>query len=508
MRKIIFNPLKEIGYKDRVRLVVYDMENKAFIRKELINGFEVLEASFEENINIENLKYKYQNIKEAKWKDITKYKFVLEDKFDIKNITSNFNFNKIDRENITYLKDMSQRQITQYAKILLRKYYYFLLASPNLTKVDRVNCYLKIIPLDIVRSNNSFAYVYALIVSITEFLEESLTFDRVSINDENFKDWWSRVTSKYKFDQEDTIGFKVGSLVAKGHISSLLDRQVTFTIYQKALKLGAGFIENFLSIDPLSTYYSEIDETNNTYEIIDSNTKNIKDNVLTEISNINVCFSTDTSYFQMYAMNWANANFYFEELIFNFGVVAHNEDDYNHCIDSYQLIIESIAKLLNAETPNNFRFFWIKSRIVNKTVYACARFYLAKHLLSKYNEDIYISDIDQLVIGDFEKYLENFSDKKYSVYQPITSGYFNILPGRSHMAGNIYIRNDNTGKKYCEILTNYVGMGLDDKFPWILDQNATRFASELIEVGNLDNYGKRTLKQYPDLKIKLKSLSK
>ncbi len=368
--------------------------------------------------------------------------------------------------------------------------------------------YIEAIPLSLARSNDEIAYCYTLIILITAFVENSLKssedFDRNKV----FKDWCTGVIKKYNFEQEDVKGFKVGSLVAKGHIASLHDRSTTFDCYQQALDLGKGFIENFLGIDPLSTYYAEINEKNETYEIVDTYIQEVKNNLLDLSSYINICFSTDISYFQMYATNWANANFYFKNLFFNFGIVTNSEDEYNHCVASYQSIIKSISELLNIELPKNFRFYWIKSAIINKTVYACARFYLAKYLINNYDKDIYISDIDQLVIGDFEKYLEQFNDNKFSVYQPISSGYFSILPGRSHMAGNIYIRNDIKGKKYCEILTDYVGMGLSDKYSWILDQNATRFASEKIEVGNLDSYGERTLKQYPSLKIKLRSLDK
>ena len=504
MKRKNFNPLKEIDYKSEVRLVIYDNDSKSFIKREVINSSESLDVLFEENINIESLKYKYQNIEEGKWQDLTKYQYFSKNKVDVNKLTTNFNFSDVDKENLIYLKDLDERQISRYTVVLLRRYYYFLLASPNLVKINRVKSYVKSMPLSLIRSSNKIAYCYAIIVLITDFIEKSLNSEK----NEVFEDWYTEIIAKYNFNQEDVIGFKVGSLVAKGHIASLHDRSITFDYYQQALELGEGFIEVFLGIDPLSTYYAEIDSVNKSYEIIDKHTQEVTNDSLSLSSGTNICFSTDISYFQMYATNWANANFYFNNLVFNFGIVTNSEDEYNHCVASYQSIIKSISELLNTNPPKNFRFFWVKSTVINKTVYACARFYLASYLIKNYDEDVYISDIDQLVIGDFEKYLEKFNDNKYSVYQPISSGYFAILPGRSHMAGNIYIRNDIKGKKYCEILTDYVGMGLNDKFSWILDQNATRFASEKIEVGNLDSYGERTLKQYPSLKIKLRSLDK
>ncbi len=508
MKKKNFNPSKEIDYQNKVRLVVYDNDSKTFLKREIINSSESLDILFEESINIESLKYKYQNIEEDKWKDLTKYKYLKKNKVDISKLTTNFNFSDLDKENIVYLKDLDERQMSRYTVVLLRRYYYFLLASPDSLKINRVKSYIEAMPLSLARSNDKIAYCYTLIMLITAFIENSLKSIEDFYRDRVFEDWCTEVIKKYNFEQKDVKGSKVGILVAKGHIASLHDRSITFDCYQQALDLGKGFIESFLGIDPLSTYYAEVDGPNKTYEIVDTYIQELKYNSLNLCSHINICFSTDISYFQMYATNWANANFYFKNLVFNFGIVTNSKDEYNHCVTSYQSIIKGISELLNTDLPSNFRFFWIKSTVINKTVYACARFYLARYLLNNYDENVYISDIDQLVIGDFEKYLEKFDDNKYSVYQPISSGYFSILPGRSHMAGNIYIRNDIKGKKYCEILTDYVGMGLSDEFSWILDQNATRFASEVIEVGNLDTYGPRTLKQYPNLKIKLRSLDK
>ncbi len=74
MKKKNFNPSKEIGYQNKVRLVVYDNDSKTFLKREIINSSESLDILFEESINIESLKYKYQNIEEDKWKDLTKYK--------------------------------------------------------------------------------------------------------------------------------------------------------------------------------------------------------------------------------------------------------------------------------------------------------------------------------------------------------------------------------------------------------------------------------------------------
>ncbi|WP_296135041.1 hypothetical protein [Psychrobacter sp. B29-1] len=306
------------------------------------------------------------------------------------------------------------------------------------------------------------------------------------------------LTSEYK----ESLGFRTGYLVAVGNIYSIFDRKNSYKKYQEALSLGSEYIDNFLTIDPLSTYYESVNENNQSYSIIDKNHRG----KISECNEyfVNICFSTDIKYFKMFVPNWAQANFFYKSLVFNFGIVTNSEEEYFHCVNSYKNILSSLSVLLETDEPKNYRFFWIKSSITNKTLYACARFYLAYHLIEKYNGDIFISDIDQLVIGDLENYLLNAPSCKFNVYQPIMKGLYKLLPGRSHLAGNIYIRNNFEGQRYCEFLTNYVGMGLQEKFSWILDQNATRCASEHFEIGDIFSFGDRPLKQYPNLKRALR----
>lgn len=506
MNKKNFNPFEDIGFEYKTRLVVYDDDSKEFIKKDIINELQSLDVIFSEKYNIRRLKYKYQSMKEGKWEDLTKYERLLRRKIDGNRLIANFNFSDTDRKNVVYLEGLDERQINHYMRKFLKLYYYYLLPSPSMDKINRIYSYIQSMPLSLVRSNNSVAHCYALMILMTNFIEKTLNTDIDKISEQVLLDWCSD-NMRYEFSEEKVVGFKTGSLVAKGHIASLYDRNTTFNFYHQALELGKGFIENFLGVDPLSTYYPKINKKNTTYEIIDKYGRETVNSPLVLNTTTNICFSTDINYFQMYATNWANANFHFKGLVLNFGIVTNSETDYQHCVNSYQSILKGIAELLKISLPSNFRFFWIKSTVINKTVYACARFYLARYLIHNYSENVYISDIDQLVVGDFEKYLVGFDDHKYSVYQPLSSRYFSMLPGRSHLAGNIFIRNNQKGKEYCDLLTNYVGMGLEEEFSWILDQNATRYASEIIEVGNLNLYGDRALKQYPNLKIKLRSLN-
>lgn len=505
MNKKIFCPYKEIDIKEKTRLVIYDLISKEFIRKVVIERFDSIEILFTANENIYELKYKYQVFSDnSSWKDCSNYKYI--SKKNISELSDNFSFEVFNIESFSKLEELSDHQISIFFRNFLKKYYFFLLNSPTQVKVDKVIFLLNAIPDDLVQSNNVVAHCYSQILIMTDYVKKKLDGTLTSTSFD--LEWYNNITEEYNLNRKELIGFLTGSLVAKGHIYSLFDRKETFECYSRALEVGKDYIEELLVVDPLSTYYPSILYKNSSYEIIRSDDEKTQRLLCDTSKNINVCFSTDLIYFKMFSIGWANASFYFENIILNFGIVTNNIKDYEFCVNSYKNIIEEIAKLLEVQIPNNYRFFWIKSSIVNKTLYACARFYLAKHLLSNFKGSVFISDIDQLVVGDLEKHLEKLEKDIYSVYQPIASGYFSMLPGRSHLAGNIFVRNNKDGKAYCDILTDYVGMGLEDKNSWILDQNATRFASELIKVTNFNSYGRRPLKQYPNFKKKLQSLWK
>ena len=495
MNKRKFNPYDEFGIQEKVRLVIYDTESKQFIKKMVISEYAFEEVSFSCKFDRNKLKYKYQTLSsEGIWENRYPYKFV----FFKKNTKAEFTFENSNPDIFKGLKNLNDKQLAVYFRNILKKYYFFLFGSPNQDKIDRVDFYLKLLSNDLICKNNVVAHCYSQMVVLNSYISGIL--DK-SISHRSFDEsWYHKVINKYELNNENSLGFLTGSLVAKGHILSLSNRKKAFESYSQAIELGKKYIEPLLVVDPLTTYYPEVGCSNNSYEII-SDPANFNSEYLNNPS-INVCFSVDLSYFKIFSVHWASSSFYFKNIILNFGVVAKTQEDYEYCLSGYKDILNSIAKMMQVPTPNNFRFYWIKSSIINRTVYACARFYLAKHLLDNSDKNVYISDFDQLVVGDLKGYLQKIEDDEgpYSVYQPVARGFFSMLPGRSHLAGNIFIRNNNDGKKYCQMLVDYVGLGLNAQYSWILDQNATRYASENITVGNLGKFGKRPLKQYPQLK--------
>lgn len=506
MLRKTFNPYEDQRIEEKVRLVIYDIETKNFIREEIIYSRESLEVVLEDKYNKAALKYKYQTMGESnKWKDTAQGYSYLFGKAN-KQTMKGFDFSPKDIKNILLLSQFTESEINYYFKNLLLKFYNFSLREPSIEKVEQVKRFLDAIPYEIVSSKNVVAHCYTQIKVINGFVEADLK-DNIFTDFHKIDNYlMHNMEEVYTPKNEQIIGFQTGLLVAVGNIYSLFSREKAYKNYQEALTLGHDYIDNFLTIDALSTYYTRVDEINKSYCIIDDNIEKQSDSLECP-ENVNICFSTDIKYFKMFILGWAQASFYYDKLTFNFGIVTNNEEEYIHCVRRYKEIIASISKLLESDKPTNYRFFWIQSEIINKTVYACARFYLAYHLIKKYSGDVFITDIDQLVIGNLQKYLLNASTSEFSIYQPIMQRLYMLVPGRSHLAGNIYICNDDNGQRYCQVLTDYVGIGLKEKFSWVLDQNATRYASEKFDIGNMFSFGDRVLKQYPELKRTLREQS-
>lgn len=502
MSEFLFIPYKELELSGTVRLVIYDEESKLFIEKIVIASLSSATVNIDSSYCKENLKYKYQ-IKndEGKWVDTHHgyYSFYKVDAKELLNLLSFENSSELDEQ---LLMEASEKDIKYCFRHILIKTYISLLSNPNKIKVNMFKTYLKKLPIDFLKKHPVASHYYSLIKVLILYIEEFKFISPNNINKDEAYEVISKVDKIYSLELEEGVGFRTGWLLTKANVISLYDRKAAYEIYQVILEIGQGSIENFLAIEALTTYYEKVYKKNETYSIQEfENYKN------TDNFDINVCFSADASYFKMFAVGWAQSSLYFRNISFNFGLVTHDEKEFRNLVSYYKDLLRSISNFSEIEITDNTRFFYINSSTINKTVYACARFYLSKYILENYKGDVFITDIDQLVIGNLDDYLERVSKEKLHIYQPKMRGYYCILPGRSHLAGNIYIKNTPEGQIYSQVLTDYVGLGLKEDFSWMLDQNATRYASEMFEIGNLNELGERVLKQFPNLKRTLRKRS-
>ncbi|MEH6767632.1 hypothetical protein [Psychrobacter sp.] len=492
-----FSPYEEFGIDEKVRVVIYDLSSKSYIIKEFIEPRQTHVIQIENSYLKDNLKFKYQIYDNSKWKDVFGGN---RDLFNIssKDLLNNVNYLKNNRVDISSLCNAKDSQLSYALKYMLKNIYEYLFSDPSVLKIQKTKDYLNIFNEEVLLHSDIISHFHSqltILVRYIDYCERQVFIENV----ENCLTLLDKIISEYDFNHLEVRGIKSGTLVAKGNILSIYDRTLAYKNYQWAKSIGESYISGFLAVDALTTYYSQIPDYNDTYSI-EEHKNNYSNNKL------NVCFSTDPSYFKMFGFTWVQASFYFENLNFNFGLVVESRELFESIVKNYNYLIRAYANFINQPVPKNNNFFWIRPNIINKTVFACARFYLSKFLLKKYSNDVYISDIDQLVIGDLDSYLSSIAsdDFTHSVHLPVVSNYYKFLPGRSHLAGNIYIRNDEQGKKFADLLTNYVGIGMEEKHSWMLDQNATRYASETVPVEDIKVYGRRVLKQYPDFKIALR----
>lgn len=500
MLDLHFHPYTENNITEEVRLVIYDELSNEFIVKETIPSLESKDIKICKSYILKNLKYKYQvRNSENKWKD-TEYgynKIVELGSYDLLKI---LDFNNKEPLDISFLCKLDKSEVEYCFRHILLKTYGFLLGNPNESKVNTIKSYIDKFPLEFLEMFAVASHYYSLMYILTSYIQLCDYLNPNQISADKSYGYLNEIIEKYDLNNKENLGFRTGVLLAKANIISLYDRSETYKIYQEILAIGDDFVSNYLTIEALTTYYDEITVEKPTYSI------SYKDNGKVENSfEINLCFSADSEFFKMFALNWAQYSLYFPKLSFNFGIVTKTSEEFNSLVSNYEDLLTGLSTLIGCDIPNNTRFFFIKSSVFNKTLFACARFYLCNYILENFNGDVYITDIDQFVIGDLEKYIKNIANNELNIYQPKMRGYYSILPGRSHLAGNIFIRNHDEGRDYSKMLAEYVCMGLNEDFSWMLDQNATRFASEKFNVGNLNNLGERVLRQFPELKRTFKN---
>lgn len=500
MKVVIFNPYEEFNLNEEVRLAVNNQFTKDFVHLEIIPPKRTIEYTIPTDINIDCLRYKYQvKCENKRWVD-TKYGYRYftnngsKRKYSRKSLLKILHFTSSVKPEISKLLEANEQDLGYCFRYILNDSYQ-LLRTLSETNIELLETYIHGLPEKLLLKSNVTAFYHSTMHVLLYFLKKKILINKNNLDMSTVTNMIEESYNFYEYKDNDNLGFKAGFLLAKGNIYSIHSRSKAYNVYQEILSLESSTVEAFLGLEALTTYFKGVESKNNTYSIYESEFNECVD------KSINLCFSADSSYFKMYALNWLQASLYFEELTFNYGLVVESEDKFKELVDHYYMLLNKFSDMVGITIKTNTRFFWIKSNIVNKTVYACARFYLSSYLLKKYEGAVYITDIDQFINGNLSEYLQRvLKNDNFDIYLPKMSGVYKYLPGRSHLAGNIFIKNTLEGRAYSDLLTDYVGLGLEEPFSWMLDQNATRFASEKYNVGNLQDFGKRALEQFADLK--------
>ena len=496
MRSRFFNPFKELGIQEDVRLIIYSRETKSFIINKTICFKESIKINFDNNYNLSELRYKYQLKRDNRWVD-GEIKYLKVFDIDRNALAIKFSFLNKDFHTVEWsiLDNVDEKDIAYVFKNLLLITYDFLLTNPTKDKIQKIRHFLSSFSEDAVLSSNIIAHYHAQTYMIVEYLAESFPLFYNISEEERLEYFIQHTVENYFYKDKEINGVNTGLLVAKGNFYSQFNRSKAYDCYKEALTIGKDYMDMYLEVDAITTYYKDIGIADKNYEVfpLNNSSEYLKSNGL------NVVFSADENYFKMFATDWARTCYLFNGLTYSFGLVVTNEVKFHELVNNFSELIKSIADLTECKIATNFNFYWVRCEVINKTQYACARFYLADYIIKNTKNDLYITDIDQLVMGDLETYLQTVA-KGDDVQLSILENYFQLIPGRCYMAGNIYLKNSEKSRKFIELMVIYILHGIDEEKSWILDQNATRYAVEHVDVSNVNLNGKRPIHQFKNIK--------
>lgn len=402
--------------------------------------------------------------------------------------------------NFSILDGISESEAEYLTRNILSTGYRNILLNPDLAKLKTYDDFLTNFPLRYLTDHWSVSYVHELLWMLISYVKRCI--GRGAMLEVIEMDVIDRIAGNYaRTFGLDPIGIKdaPGILVAKGHIRSLGNREEASKLYELARRNGGVNIESFLRVDALATYFSDAPYSNRP-ELVAP----VESPAATS-GPVNLCFSADREYFKMFAPYWAVTSTFYSEYIFNYLVITETKKEFDSISAKYEAQLIELGDFIGKPYSGNVKLHWMSNaQGYGRTLYACGRFMLAEHLLSKASGDVFICDIDQIVIGDLSKFLETIAKTKSSIKLPIVENYYALLPGRSHLAGYIYLHNSNDSSTFIAHVVNYILVGLGKSYSWMLDQNAIRYASEIVSVAHLDVRGNKAFGHFPSHKNSLK----
>lgn len=307
------------------------------------------------------------------------------------------------------------------------------------------------------------SYYLAYLKFSNIFFDQSLTLNsRIEkVNDEALEDW------KKNLDLDVVESVRACVL---GSLLSSFDRDRARELYAYAIKNSAELI-SFYSVDAgVFTYYSSLDINRKNSNISDFLDKELC--LYSTITKKEICLiaSLDERFLRIYAPNIITHLIGLEHYNFHFTICGNEKS--KEYVDEFMKLISEYEKFARVSIKDriSFSYFevpdWVKEK---KTLYACARFFTAKRILSeKLFESVYIMDIDLTVTEDISSFMKK--QMGYMMSFSFSRNNAALYPWRRFLAGNVFI--GNKALHYLSLLCDYILFGLKEKNSWMLDQNA------------------------------------
>jgi hypothetical protein len=298
------------------------------------------------------------------------------------------------------------------------------------------------------------------------------------------------------------LGTNYGSLMLNAMLASFTDRKAAARLFGSAkeensefarAQLLDGFVATYLTVDQISARAEEIATRRATLA------KNFE--FFGELSPLDetsplLLFSCDPVFFSAFFPYWASTLEYFREQQVRLHFIVVGDHAKVSTAVEHGLSLATAAARLRGVDPasllGTLSFSTVKvPGYVDSpaTLYACARYLLARLVSERLGGCVLVLDIDMAMRRDptaLLRALNKASNARFHVV--MTNGLQTLVPARRHLAGSMLLPNGGLSEIALRHIEEYVYAGLSRPSSWTLDQNALTYASErVVEIAGPDS---------------------
>lgn len=475
------NP-KNYGLNTKGRLMYYDLRQKKYFKKQIVEPGETIEISNRVILqNILNFKFKFQKYEKDTWVDVSKF-FFLENARNIKTFLvdeSNMNKDEIIRTISIFAED--KNNLNYSLAVLTFKKTVIHISNTDLEKVENIKKYLEIAssyfnemtPL----WKNINVYLDFILRRKTYFTKENLmkkSYDELAhifkTNVEHRNFIHNEIQELNKYDLET-------SYILKGlYYSFLKERKSATREFKSAIEGDTKLILDMGIGEGIFTYIDNVNNDGKYYnEIIDLNS-------VDETSEFTVLMSLDPTFMRKYGPQLFYSIISLKKQHFHFHLVGEPDEIHEIFTESINLFntMKTYIKPSQSVIEPTFSYEtcpdYVKDPI---TLYACARFLNAPRFMEKFDSKILIIDADYYINNGFEKYFAKL--KETDISMAVSGGVKSMRPWGRYMAGSVYVDRNEIGQLFLKELNSYIIENLRSEHTWTLDQNALTYAMESVE---------------------------
>ena len=478
MYKII--PL-DYGLDERGRLLYYDLRQKKFFKKQLVEPNEIIEIKNKIILsNILNFKFKFQKRVGDDWVDVSNF-FFLEKGRNIATFfvdQSTLSAIEIDRMIKVFNDDIKNHNYSLALTSFKKAINYIAVTSSE--KIVNIRNYLKI-------AHENYQDMTQLWKNITVYLTFSLKrkeyfeyHNLTRISYENLHKIFVDSPEHQNFikneiDNLNNYEIETAHILKGLYYSFMKDRKEAAREFKSAINGDIKLIKDMGIGEGIFSYEDEVaikSEYEN--EVIDLTTNE-------NTSEFTILMSLDPNFLRKYGPQLFYSIISLKKYHFHFHLVGNKSDIlkvFSESVNLFDTMKEYIKPSKNVIHPS-FSYeecpVYVKDPV---TLYACARFLNAPRIMEKFNSKILVIDADYYINNDFEKYFNSLSD--FDISMAVSWGIKSMRPWGRYMAGSVYINNNEIGKAFLKELNSYINDKLRSEHTWTLDQNALTFAMERI----------------------------